>query len=280
MLGVTCNRLYGQSSWWWEESSWMLLPFRPPDEYTHEPRSGSPSRLPAGPAFEPVGPLRVATRRDFFSLAMNRVAFLVDGFNLYHSLRDAEGILGQGVKWLDLRSLLISYFHVIGGRPVLRDLRYFSALAHHRVTQDPAVTERHKVYIRALEARGTRVHLSRFKACKVVCKICRQVFDRYEEKETDVALAVGILEALLNPETDTVVLVSGDTDLVPALRTARSGFPVKRLGIAFPYRRVSEEMKGLCDFYWRLKPQNYLTHQFPDPVQLGNGVTISKPSSW
>ncbi|TAH38286.1 MAG: NYN domain-containing protein [Planctomycetota bacterium] len=48
-----------------------------------------------------------------------------------------------------------------------------------------------------------------------------QAYDRLEEKETDVAIAVAILEGMLDPAVDTIVLVSGDTDLVPALRAGK-----------------------------------------------------------
>ena len=41
---------------------------------------------------------------------MLRTAFLVDGFNLYHSLVEAQHALqGRGTRWLDLRSLCASF---------------------------------------------------------------------------------------------------------------------------------------------------------------------------
>ena len=211
---------------------------------------------------------------------MNRVTFLVDGFNLYHSLREAEGEAGVGLRWLDLRGLLESYRHVIDGRPTIREIRCFSALAHHRLPQDPGVVQRHRTYLRALESTGVRIHLGRFKACQQVCKCCRRTYQRFEEKETDVALAVALIETLLDPEADTVVLVSGDTDLSPALRAARARFPDKRVGIAFPFRRLSEELKRLADLHWRLKPVRYAGHQFPNPLHLPDGTKLAKPVEW
>jgi hypothetical protein len=45
-----------------------------------------------------------------------RTTFLVDGFNLYHSLRDASRDLGfadgRGTKWLNLHSLLYAQLHL------------------------------------------------------------------------------------------------------------------------------------------------------------------------
>ena len=64
---------------------------------------------------------------------MNRTAFLVDGFNLYHSLVDASRDTGGvGTKWLDLRALCASYLSGIGGGAQISQIVYFSALAVHR----------------------------------------------------------------------------------------------------------------------------------------------------
>ena len=43
---------------------------------------------------------------------MNRTTFLVDVFNLYHSVKEAGKDLGVPTKWLDLRSLLSFYLPV------------------------------------------------------------------------------------------------------------------------------------------------------------------------
>lgn len=42
-------------------------------------------------------------------MTTDRVACLVDGFNVYHSIRDVERRVGDAsAKWLDLRSLCAS----------------------------------------------------------------------------------------------------------------------------------------------------------------------------
>lgn len=94
------------------------------------------------------------------------------------------------------------------------------------------------------------------------------------------SLAVGVMEALMNPQIDTVVLVSGDSDWAPALRVARMRFPEKRLGVAFPFRRVSEELKRESDFHWKLRPERYRAFQFPGQVSGVHGDLVRKPISW
>jgi len=171
---------------------------------------------------------------------MDLVTFLVDGFNVYHSVRTAGKILSLSTKWLDIKRLCSSYLHLvakaIGSKTQLANIYYFSALATHIEAVDPDVTARHRRFIKCLEDTGVIVELSRFKPRQVKCPEpkCGKVFFKHEEKETDVAIAVKLLEVFLRNECDTAVLVTGDTDLAPAVRTALSLFPNKRVLFAFP----------------------------------------------
>ncbi|TMQ72532.1 MAG: NYN domain-containing protein [Candidatus Eisenbacteria bacterium] len=84
---------------------------------------------------------------------MRRTTFLIDGFNLYHSLCVASLDLGRvSTKWLDIRSMCASYLAQIGGGAALQDIFYFSALAAYRLALDPDVTKRHRTYIECLRA--------------------------------------------------------------------------------------------------------------------------------
>ena len=65
------------------------------------------------------------------------VRFLVDGFNLYHSLREVRRKTGVECRWLDVRSLCESTLHTIGGGAEIAQIDYFSALARDPVAQRP-----------------------------------------------------------------------------------------------------------------------------------------------
>ena len=62
---------------------------------------------------------------------------------------------------------------------------------------------------------------------------------------------------------DTVVLVTGDTDLVPAVRTARDRDPSKTLAVVFPYRRANAELKRVADAAFTIKAATYARPQLP-----------------
>ncbi|MCF8052850.1 MAG: NYN domain-containing protein [Desulfobacterales bacterium] len=217
---------------------------------------------------------------------MNRVSFLVDGFNLYHSARKAEGLLKTSTKWLDIKRLCASYLHLVGrvvkDQVCMESLYYFSALAYHIETNNPGVTKRHKAFIRCLEDSGIHVELSRFKEKIVRCGVpgCGKPFKKHEEKETDVAIAVKILEILIKDECDAAVIMTGDTDLAPAVRTAKRLFPAKKIIFAFPFARKNNELAKLAAGSFTIHKKQYAKHQFPDPYILSNGSLVPKPSSW
>jgi len=186
------------------------------------------------------GPLRVAIRRFFLCGAMSRIIFLVDGFNLYHSLVDAERAASHATtKWLDLRRFCSSYLPVartvLGDRVSLERIYYFSALPTHR---SQGKRNRHALYMRCLRGTGVNVELARFKPKDIYCPRCDSYFVSHEEKETDVAIAARLFEVCQTDEAETIILMTGDTDLAPAVRTCKRVYANKLIFFAFPYKRT------------------------------------------
>ena len=212
---------------------------------------------------------------------MNRVNFLVDGFNLYHSVRRAAWDLNTSTKWLNIKALCSSYVYLAGRGAQLQNIYYFSALAKHLEASHPDVVVRHLDYIKCLEDTGIGIELSRFKPKVVKCGgTCGEKFIKNEEKETDVAIASKLLEIFHTNECDTAVLITGDTDLAPAVNTAYRIFPDKNIFFAFPYKRKNRELSKLAPRSFRIKGLQYAKHQFSDPYQLSDGTLIPKPETW
>ncbi len=170
---------------------------------------------------------------------MKRITFLVDGFNLYHSLKEAEQhLVGQSTRWINLHSLFSSYLHLYGKNSTLEDIFYFSALAEHMDKIKAGVTDRHNKYIECLKDTGVKDVMGRFKQKYIRCKSCNTSSQHHEEKETDVAISVMLMELFKLNKCDMAVLVSGDTDLAPAIRTALRLFPDKEVAMLFPSHTV------------------------------------------
>jgi uncharacterized LabA/DUF88 family protein len=211
---------------------------------------------------------------------MNRVTFLIDGFNIYHSTLDLKRRYGICTKWLDLTSLCKSYIALFGKGAKVQAIYYFSAIADYLITQNPDKIKRHREYIACLQSTGINVELARFKEKEVFCDRCRTLIVKHEEKETDVALAIKVFEIFHNNECDTAVLVTGDTDLAPAIKTCRALFPGKRIVFCFPFLRKNKELAALAPDSFSINKKQYIKHQLPNPVVLTSGKEIFKPDSW
>lgn len=88
------------------------------------------------------------------------------------------------------------------------------------------------------------------------------------------------MELLHLGSCDTVVLVTGDTDLAPAVRTAQRLFPAQQVLFGFPYLRKNKELAKLAPRSFEIKKEHYAKHQLPDPVHLPDGRIIAKPADW
>ncbi len=204
-----------------------------------------------------------------------RTIFLIDGFNLYHSILDiAYHNNGLNVKWLNIYSLCESYLHLIGKGATLESIYYFSALAYY--LKDPDIIERHETYIKCLRDTGIKEQLGRFKSKTIRCSHGGKII-KHEEKETDVAIASKMLEILFKDKCDAVVLITGDTDQVPSVKTARHLFPHKQIIFLFPYNRKNKELAQVATNSFKISKREYIQHQFLDPFLLSDGTEIPKP---
>jgi hypothetical protein len=123
------------------------------------------------------------------------VAAYIDGFNLYYGMKS---MYRRKYMWLDVVELVRRLRP--GDQVVV--VRYFTAI----VKNEPAAAANQTTYLDALNAHnGTLVdtRVGRFKVKTIGrCKVCRQDFlcncpttyQSFEEKETDVALGVAMVE--------------------------------------------------------------------------------------
>jgi hypothetical protein len=179
-----------------------------------------------------------------------------------------------------MRSFCTSYLEELGTDARLQSVHWFTAIAYY--TNDSEKIRRHKRYMRCLRDSGVTVHEADFRKKDVFCKELGKFIRVPEEKQTDVHLASKLLEIFIEDTADFVVLVSGDTDLAPAVETALRLFAPKgkQIGFLFPSGKPNKELKALVTWCVSVKAKRYTVHQFADPYVLTNGKEIAKPSSW
>ncbi|HEX8454037.1 MAG TPA: NYN domain-containing protein [Longimicrobium sp.] len=221
----------------------------------------------------PTSPAPPTAASDAGAARPVRVTVYVDGFNLYHGLK--EHSKARAYRWLDLHALSESLL-LPGHR--LEKVLYFTSLP----PWSPQKIARHQVYIDALKSVGVTVVEGRFQKDTRTCfAICRLPFDVYVEKLTDVNIATRMIEDAVLDRTDWIYLVTGDADQAPAIRTLRTLVPQKVVRVIFPPRRHSAELQQVADEHLgpighrKLKP-----FLLPDAITLADGRTIHNPDGW
>ncbi|MBN2327619.1 MAG: NYN domain-containing protein [Candidatus Omnitrophica bacterium] len=124
------------------------------------------------------------------------------------------------------------------------------------------------------------MHCPNFKNNESHCTSCHGNFIKHEEKETDVALSIKLIELFITHECDIAAIMTGDTDIAPAVKTTKKLFPHSQILFIFPAFRKNKSLLKLCPHSFAINSQQYAKHQFPNPYTLKNGKIIHKPDSW
>ncbi len=204
---------------------------------------------------------------------MNRTVFFIDGFNLYHSLRDSGR---SQYKWLNLRKLAE---HYLLNKDILTDILYFSALP----TWNPEKRRNHEQYLLALESENIQIVLGKFKKvtrrCLVGCNaVSNTTFETFEEKETDVNIAIHLLEYGLTDKFDKAIVISGDSDLIPPINRVKELSPHKTIGCVIP--KNGNDLGNHCDQRVRLKESVLKNALFPREVNYKGKRIICPKTDW
>ena len=205
---------------------------------------------------------------------MQRVSVYIDGFNLYHGLK-ASGL--RQFYWLDLRRMSE---RLISGNQTLARVRYFTA----RLRSAPGNQRKRKrqnTYLEALETLPSlEIHYGHFISKGARCRTCGATWITYEEKMTDVNIAVELLGDAQDDAFDTAIIVSGDSDLRGPVQAVRSRYPDKRVIIAFPPRRHSVALRNVATGAFIIGRDVFRDSQFPEQVAKPDGYVLTRPASW
>lgn len=200
----------------------------------------------------------------------------IDGFNFYYG-----AVKDTPYKWLDMETL----FKRLRNSDNIQNIFYFTALVN------PPAQARQELYLRALATCPlVTVIQGKFKNRKVRCSVrsCNftgdKLFQVPEEKRTDVNIAVRIVQDAFENNCDTFVIVSGDSDLVPALRTVKEKFPEKTIIVYVPTRNpirgAAVEIRAAADKARDFPLELLSKCQFPRSIPDGFGGLLDKPRGW
>lgn len=171
----------------------------------------------------------------------NRILVLIDGFNYFHKLDAYFHKYNEPVKWINYRSLVNSILAEEDDKDNA-EIIYYSAISNN---SPKSSIKKHLIFIEALKTANIDIVLGKFKRKQISkcrphekCPDCNQkpcgYLHRHEEKETDVNIAIKLIEATLLDEYDKCFLFSGDGDFVSVVKRALELKPQKKIIIVPP----------------------------------------------
>ena len=200
-----------------------------------------------------------------------RVMVYIDGFNLYFGM---HAQFGKKYLWLDIKKLAQSL--LITGQ-TLAGVKYFTS----RVANQPEKERRQKTYLEAVQTvTHCEMFFGRYQSNSIECRTCGSVWPSPKEKMTDVNIATHIIIDAYQDKYDTALLVSGDSDLIPPLRSIKENFPQKKVGVAFPPMRHSLALHEVVDFSFIVGKKKLRDSQMPDEVVRADGFILKRPTTW
>ncbi|WP_338830473.1 NYN domain-containing protein [Bradyrhizobium sp. 27S5] len=159
-----------------------------------------------------------------------KVAIYIDGFNLYHAIHDLKR---PHLKWLNLFTL---------GTKLLRDgealekVHFFTTV----VDWNAPKRTRHQTYLMALAAKGVKISHGNFKKASRHCSQHDRHCPFREEKQTDVAIGVQIVADAFKGTFERMILLTADTDQIPAVEMVKREFPNKDITWLAPPGRMQQ----------------------------------------
>ncbi len=215
----------------------------------------------------------ISDNSDATDQPSHRVAVYVDGLNLYYGLK-SRGL--RRYYWLDLRRLAERLLRP-GQR--LEMVRYFTARFLPR--DDPEQPLRQDAYLKALATRPDLTIQYGYHLPKTItCRSCGASRETFEEKMTDVNIAIALFRDAVQDAFDTAIIISADSDLAGPIDAMRQDYPGKRVAVAFPPNRYSRDLANHATATFSLWPKTIARSQFPAQVSDANGYLLHRPARW
>lgn len=212
-----------------------------------------------------------------------KIIFLIDGFNLYHSIKKfvEERRKTNKYKWIDYKKLCSLFLK--NQSEEIGEVVLYTAYAYWRKNN---AAGRHRAFIKAQECNGVKVVFGKFKEKDRICPVCKEMMKQHEEKETDVNIALDIIDYALKEEYDGIYIISGDSDLKPAIIRAKEYITKagmnKFIKIIFPYKQHTNELKEILgnNNHMSMKEKHLESSLMSEKITLPNGNVIEMPKEW
>ncbi len=205
---------------------------------------------------------------------MKKVSVLIDGFNLYHAI---EKLNKPHLKWVNVVKLAECFIDPLH-EEIYRVL-FFTASPKHTPLK---VQIKHEFYTKELMQHGVQVVEGKFKQKFIDFRHNGEMHQKktHEEKETDVNLALAILEDAYEHISDKLLVITNDSDISPAIRMARkknTNLKINVITPPFDIKRANYDlMEAAGSVNRNKKGQVYFQTRFIKEIHLERSLLPSE----
>jgi uncharacterized LabA/DUF88 family protein len=198
----------------------------------------------------------------------------IDGFNLYFGLKSKGW---RKYYWLDLVRLSQA---LLKPEQQLMHSHYFTArIRNSRGNNQDA--RRQSLWLDALATLpDLTIHYGHYLPKRRICKSCGAQWMSHEEKMTDVNIATQLLTDAYENRFDSALIISGDSDLTTPIKRIRQRFIDKRIIVAFPPGRHSDQLRKTANGNFTIGEAKLRQNRMPDRITTATGHTLIRPSQW
>jgi len=230
------------------------------------------------------------TVRLFYLYGMKKVSVFIDGYNLYHAI---DNLKKPHLKWVNLFGLARE-FAKADSFEIIR-VKFFTAPPIHK---SEAIQKRYSTYISALKYCGVEIVEGKFKKKFLTYKDpAGNTFEKetHEEKESDVNIALAILEDAFEKTSDKLLVITNDSDISPAIRLARTKNPNLKINVITPpiqskYANydlmnacgdINKNKAGQVYYRTRMISENHLVNNLlPEQIIVDGKVKVVLPKEY
>lgn len=190
-----------------------------------------------------------------------RAAFYIDGFNLYHPIKEMNE---PHLKWANLWKLGEIICEPHGARLV--KVVFCTAVPAHL----PESRDRHNTFNAAQRAFGVTIVPG------------HHVHDgeKWNEKQSDINVAIHLMMDAVDDQFDLAILLSADSDQAATTKMFSERFPDKKLlGVAPPNKSVPNKVQQYCFAHFALSRATIERCIMSESVQGKHGP-ISRPDAY
>lgn len=229
---------------------------------------------------------------------MKKIKVYIDGYNLYHSLNEQFNH-----KWYYRIDYKVLLQHYIQPDETIIWIDYYTAYCERDIRK----VKRHQKLITLLQSQWVRVILwkyttkvSRYTDKKKTTKVDYSQYVKKhidvqhhqqtipqlieyitrEEKWTDVNMALWIVGDWLTDVFDRAIIISGDSDFLPAIKKVKRNKSEKIFTSLLLAKTKWKAIRKACDKTCILSEKHIASAVLPDIIKLKNWKTVTKPSTW